>query len=437
MPSTIPQSRAIWEEEVVPRFLGVPGFQIKQSEKQVCGPNGGIMEIISAEAALTAQGRKFDGIYFDEPRDYPILDLWRNVFRPTLIDLQGWAMFGSATRVGSQFNELCKRVAAGKMPGKWREFHWRTQDNPKLPPEEFAELLEEYADNEVARQQELEALLLDGLAGLAFPEFVREASKGIHVVPTRMPPRHWQYVGFLDWGYQKGCYGLAAVGPEGQLEVVFERILKHEHAAQAAENCLLESRSWPLPQMIAYDVAMDYDAGVKQGTTLRDEWIRGMLNACGGRLERLPAMLPAKHTPGSRPARKNLLHRMFRYQDTRNPATGLIEPWALPKLRFQQQCRYLIDTFATIPLDEKRPDDVDTHVDDHGYDAVGYLAVVQPGATLEDRPHDLPEGVHPGLDPLTGGRKERPAPWELALRRTNADTRDYDTMNPGFWTQGG
>jgi hypothetical protein len=241
-----------------------------------------------------------------------------------------------------------------------------------------------------------------------------------------MPPRHWGYVASVDWGYVKGCYALSAVGPEGQIEVVFERILSREHAAQAAKNCLLESQSWPMPQAITYDVAMDYDSGVKQGSTLTSEWIAGMIQANGNRTEGLPAMIPARHTPGSRRATKNLIHRYFKYTDTRNPATGRIEPWALPKLRFQQQCRYLIESFATLPLDEKKPDQIDTHADDHGSDMIGYMLTSQPGFSDDQPPPDLREGQHPGLDPESGSRK--PAPWEVALRRKNPDVMHYDTM---------
>lgn len=286
------------------------------------------------------------------------MHIWKDIVRPTLIDTQGWGMFGSATRAGSGFNQLCKEVDAGKRPGSWKVWHWRTQDNPKLPPEEFEELKVEYPIEDISGQQELLALLLDGIAGLAFPEFVKEVEKGIHVVPTRIPPRHWRYAAFLDWGFVKGCYGLAALGPEGQVEVVYERILAREHAKEAAQSCLRESSMWPMPQSISYDVAMDYDAGLKQGSTLTNEWISGMLKANGDRLVGLPQMIPARHSPGSRAPRKNLFHQLLKYADVRNPATGLLEPWALPKLRIQQQCKYLISTLATIPLDERNPEDV-------------------------------------------------------------------------------
>lgn len=430
MPSTVPQSRSIWREECLPRFAGLPGFTVNESERRVVAPNGGSLEIISAEGCAAAQGRRFDGVFLDEPRDYDVMHIWKDIVRPTLIDTQGWGMFGSATRAGSGFNQLCKEVDAGKRPGSWKVWHWRTQDNPKLPPEEFEELKVEYPIEDISGQQELLALLLDGIAGLAFPEFVKEVEKGIHVVPTRIPPRHWRYAAFLDWGFVKGCYGLAALGPEGQVEVVYERILAREHAKEAAQSCLRESSMWPMPQSISYDVAMDYDAGLKQGSTLTNEWISGMLKANGDRLVGLPQMIPARHSPGSRAPRKNLFHQLLKYADVRNPATGLLEPWALPKLRIQQQCKYLISTLATIPLDERNPEDVATKSDDHGYDALGYLLVTQPEIPRgPEIPPTLSVDQHPGYDSDAKSRKRTVAPWERQMRE-----KEEAFTTPNYWT---
>lgn len=410
VPSTIPQSKAIWREEIEPRFSGLPGFKIEQQDRRVTSPSGGSLEIISAEGASAAQGRRFDGVFFDEPRDYELHYVWHSVFRPTLIDFQGWAILGSATRVGTYWNEICKKVESGRMGNNWQGWHWRTQDNPKLPPDEYAELLIEYEGQELAKQQELDALLLDGLAGNAFPEFDRS----VHVIPPRVPARHWQYVAFLDWGYVKGCYGLAAIGPEGQIEIVYERLLQREHAREAARHTLTESSRWPLPKSISYDIAMDYDAGLKEGTTLRDEWIAGMIDVTG--LEHLPSMRPAKHAPGSRAVGKNLVHKALKHALAKN-ASGLLEPWALPKLRLQQTCPYLISQLEHIALDERDPEKVATDGDDHGYDALRYLLATHGdvGQTLS-APERLAVDRSLGYNG-DGTKRVQVAPWEKALRQ--------------------
>ena len=430
VPSTIPQGKAIWREEILPRFTGIPGFAISEQDRRVTAPNGGSLEIISAEGITAAQGRRFDGVFMDEPRDYDVMHIWNNIIRPTLIDFQGWAIFGSATRAGSGFNQLCKDVDSGKRKGNWKLWHWKTQDNPALPKAEFEELKVDYPLEDVSGQQELLALLLDGIAGLAFPEFVKEVEKGIHVIPTRIPPKHWRYAAGLDWGFVEGCYCLAAIGPEGQIEFVYERILKREHAQEAAQACLRESSQWPMPQSISYDVAMDYDAGLKQGSTLTNEWIAGMLKANGDQLRGLPQMIPARHSPGSRVPRKNLFHRMLRYADVRNEGTGFLEPWALPKLRLQQQCKYLINQIATIPLDERNPEDVNTRVPDHGYDASAMILVTMPEIPRgPEIPRTLSVDQHPGIDSESKSRKRIIAPWEQQMRQT-----EQEFSAPTYWT---
>lgn len=432
IPSTNKQGKAIWREEILPRFRQHPAFTVNETDKIVTAPNGGTLELISAEGIDAAQGRRFDGVFFDEPRDYDLFYIWSHIIRPTLVDRRGWAMFGSTTRAYTDFNALCAQTTwTGEQPGprgdQWYCWHWTTMDNPALPPEEFAELAAEYDGKPIAYQEEILAKLLTTVNGLAFPEFVSDVAKQVHVVPTRVPPRTWTYVGGLDWGYVKGCYSLAAIGPEGQIEFVYERILEKEHAQEAALACLRESARWPTPEYIAYDIAMDADAGVKIGTTLTDEWYRGMMKALGERAQ-LPRMVPVRHTQGSRPARKNLVHRLLKYGEARNTETGWLEPWALPRVRFQQQCQYLITSMSTLPIDPKDANDVDTTQDDHGYDCLSYLCVSQPESVKPDAVETVDVDKHPGYD--RAARRRRTAPWERALRA------GQDEDLPQFWTPG-
>lgn len=54
-----------------------------------------------------------------------------------------------------------------------------------------------------------------------------------------------------------------------------------------------------------------------------------------------------------------------------------------PKLRFTDNCKYLIETIPTLPSDPNDPEDVDSDGEDHGYDAVRYGLTRIP-AFLED-----------------------------------------------------
>jgi hypothetical protein len=47
-------------------------------------------------------------------------------------------------------------------------------------------------------------------------------------------------------------------------------------------------------------------------------------------------------------------------------------PDGLPKLQIFSTCLSLIRTLPSLPYDKNKVDDVDTHADDHDYDALRY-----------------------------------------------------------------
>lgn len=449
VPPTIPQGRAIWREEVLPRFRGQPGFTVRETERVVLGPNGGSIEIISAEAIDSARGRRFDGAILDECRDYDLDYVWDSVVRPTLIDRSGWALFISSTRRGSAFNRLAEEIEGAherRSSRLWKSFHWRTKDNPSLSKVEIEEVYQEYSGREATMQEELDALLLEGGSGKAFPEWEDDASRGVHVVPRRVLPATWRYVAGLDWGYVKGCYALAGIGPEGHIEIVWEKVLERTHARDAAHQ-VLEECPFPWPDYIAGDSQMWQDSGIAEGTTIADEFLSGLLEASNGNLEAMPKLLPMRHGPGARKSSKNLLHRLLKWENVRNEphqrladvirdVTVLLEaplmPWARPRLRVQAPCLYIRSTFKSIETDKKDPEDVDTKSDDHGYDAVRYLVGSVPEAPPPPE-RTVDADRHPGYDVEQRSRAKKPAPWEEQLRGTESG---YDFETPNYWRPG-
>ena len=49
-----------------------------------------------------------------------------------------------------------------------------------------------------------------------------------------------------------------------------------------------------------------------------------------------------------------------------------------PGIRIFSTCRNLIRTLATLPTDDKNPEDVDTNAEDHAYDALRYGCMSRP-----------------------------------------------------------
>lgn len=157
-----PQSKAIWEEEIKPRFQGAKGVQLNNSEHVLELPNRGRLEIRSAEAIDGIRGRKLDGVLVDEAAFMEFFYAWRRVIRPTLTDRGGWAIVGSTTEIGSDFNQLVAEIEA-KDPTRegWATWRGKSRDNPKLPPEEVRLLYAEYPPGGSDQLQELDAELLD------------------------------------------------------------------------------------------------------------------------------------------------------------------------------------------------------------------------------------------------------------------------------------
>ena len=49
-----------------------------------------------------------------------------------------------------------------------------------------------------------------------------------------------------------------------------------------------------------------------------------------------------------------------------------------PGIRIFKTCRNLVRTLGMLPTDDKNPEDVDTHAEDHAYDALRYGCMSRP-----------------------------------------------------------
>lgn len=416
------QTEKIWRQEFKPRFEGVPGFKVEESAFRIVapvGPNGtqGEITLYTANNVETLLGSKLDGVVCDEFAHWAgdPEDAWRRILRPTLIDRAGWAIFPSTPWPGSYFDSLCKRHDAGELRRTWFQSHIRTKDADQLNPEEVAEVYAEYAPGDPRVQTELEALLITGGAGVAFPEFVSEPERRVHVVrPAPIPP-YYRIVAGLDWGWRTGVVVTCALGPEGEVIVIHELPLAELHAEAAGRfycDTLLD-QGVPLPALVCYDLQMDADAGIKVGSSLASEFREGMAAAVRHNPDATPRMQAAAKGPGSRIAGKNMVHKALAWKDSRDPE-GRLQPWASPRFRVFTSCPYTIRVLGNLPNSPKILGDVDTDADDHPYDAVRYLLAVK-AAGGEMPEEDTPQDRHPGFR-HDGAlqRRRQPAPWEQA-----------------------
>jgi hypothetical protein len=83
---------------------------------------------------------------------------------------------------------------------------------------------------------------------------------------------------------------------------------------------------------------------------------------------------PADRSRGSRIAGKNEIHRRLQIDEY----TGE------PRMVIFHTCRNLISQLPSIPLSKTNPEDVDTHSEDHLYDALRYGVMTRPSTGMFD-----------------------------------------------------
>lgn len=208
-----PQSAAIWREEILPRFAGLPGVELSISERRVGIMGLGTLELRSAEAIDGVRGRRFHGVIVDEAAFLDLEKALGAVLLPTLVDRDGWLLVigspngghdgNSAKRVPSYFNLLCEEVDKSARHG-WAAWHNRTEDNHTLSRAVIAQLRAEYPEGSLTAQQELDALLVAG-GGRFYAELLEDQGRLWGTVARdgqRWELPDWaEWWGSYDWGY--------------------------------------------------------------------------------------------------------------------------------------------------------------------------------------------------------------------------------------------
>lgn len=428
------QAKGIWEGEIEPRFRGLePLVKLNITDRTVKVLGRGTLHIRSGDrksiTGIRGLGKRIKGVICDEAAWWDLFWAWRNVLRPILVDNKGWAIFTSTTNKGtdggkdtetgniivpSYFNRLCQAVIDGakgrRLEDGWERFYGTAADNPKIAPEEFQALLDEYVPGSLEEAQEVYAKLLTGGAGLAFHEWRED----LHVAKYD-PPAGWRWFAGLDWGYRKPfAIVIFAVGPDGDILARHEMYGKGQTPYQVgyvfAQKCLgLKGRV----EWLACDAAI---WGDDRGETIAEDLQKGLTAGAQGQ-DPIP-LISVPKGPGSRPARVLLLHEYLRYETL--PAGLVVKgvtipantpaPWGGPRLRFHRECKNCIRTIPSLPIDPKDSEDVDTEAEDHCYDAVTYALRARVPLVEREDSGRVPDDVHPGYD-IEEGRAIRKPRW--------------------------
>lgn len=406
-----PQAGVLWNEEVLPRCEGLEGVIINKLERSVGFEGLGALHVRSYEnvRSIRGLGARLKGIVVDEGSHFPLRHAWRSVLRPMLMDNAGWALLMSTTNAGldgnpehvapSFFNQLCLDIQQGRRnPRAWAEFHSTAADNPKISPSEFQELVAEYPADSVELAEEVYAKLLESGAGLAFPEWLEA-----HHLVSYEPPEDSRWFAGLDWGYAEPCVFvlLAAHGKRNVLarwEYRAQRETPYLAGYTIAQRVRSDARL-RRPEWVAADSQMW--AVTDGGVTIAEQFQKGLVDGAQGSDPMV--LISIDKGPGSRAARKLLLHEGLRYELGKD---GKVLPWAGAALRFHRECRSA-RTIAALPRDRLKSEDVDTRADDHFYDALTYGLMARVPRIEELEVHEVAQDHTPGVDPVLRKRRQR------------------------------
>ena len=115
--------------------LQVPGADIRQSERLVTFPNGGEIQVRSADNPDSLRGEGLDFVVMDECA-FIHEDAWQEALRPALADRKGRALFISTPKGRNWFWRLWQRCLDDH-DHEWQGWQLPTAANPYIDPAEI------------------------------------------------------------------------------------------------------------------------------------------------------------------------------------------------------------------------------------------------------------------------------------------------------------
>ena len=342
-----------------------PGAKWREQEKEWRFPSGARIEFGYAENltdVLRYQGQSYTWIGIDELPQYPTPEIYnflRSSLRSVDPDIPVYMRAtGNPGNVGSLW--VKEMFVDPSEPNKAFDVHIDTmagrksitrkfipaklQDNPYLmQTDDYMIMLSSLP--EVQRKQFLEGDW-SAFENSAFPEF----DMSVHVVQPFDIPSNWLRFRTCDWGYSSAaCVLWIAVDFDNNFWVYREHYTQRVTADIFARQVMEKEHN----EYIRYGI-LDSSTWAKRGDagpSIAETMIR---EGCKWR--------PSDRSPRSRVAGKLELHRLL----TKDLDTGQ------PKLKVFSNCTNLVRTMPMLPVDKNNPEDVDTHAEDHAYDALRY-----------------------------------------------------------------
>ena len=362
-----------------------PGAKWREQEKEWKFPSGARIEFGYAENltdALRYQGQSYTWIGIDELPQYPTQDIY-NFLRSSLRSVDPdipvfMRATGNPGNVGSQWVkevfvdpaepntkfDIDIKTPTGVKKISRRFIPAKLQANPDLiQTDDYYAMIASLP--EVQRKQFLDGNW-EAFEDSSFPEF----NKDLHIVKSFDIPRNWMKFRAADWGYSSpACCLWFAIDFDNNIFVYRELYTKKLTADLFAQKVVeLEDGEY-----IRYGV-LDSSTWARRGDigpSIAETMIQ---EGCRWR--------PSDRSPRSRIAGKLEIHKRLKLDEN----TGY------PSLFVLDNCVNLIRTLPMLPTDKNNPEDVDTHAEDHAYDALRYGCMSRPVHPIAQKFHDFGVG---------------------------------------------
>ena len=370
----------------------IPGIKFMERDKTWVAPSGATLWMSYLDRdddVMRYQGQAFNWIGFDELTQWPTPYAW-NYMRSRLrtTKASGLPLYMRATsNPGGPGHQWVKRTFIDpQTPNKsfhatddngevitWPKGHSREGeplfkrkfipatlfDNPYLSDDGL------YEANLLSLPEHQRRQLLEGdwdiNEGAAFPEF----NRNIHVVDPYDIPSNWIRFRACDYGYGSytGVLWFTVVPGSEQLVVYRELYVSKVTATDLADIILgIEAESGEKIRYGVLDSSLWHNRG-DTGPSLAEQMI---MKGCRWR--------PSDRSKGSRVAGKNEIHRRLQVDEFTEE----------PRVVFFSNCTNTIAQIPSLPLDKNNPEDVDTHAEDHLYDALRYGIMTRPRSNVFD-----------------------------------------------------
>jgi hypothetical protein len=364
---TMPELRELIDKtrELYPQAF--PGAKYKETEKMWTFPSGAKVEFGFLEKDADVyryQGQAYSWIGFDEITHLATEFPWNYLssrLRTTNPDIIPY-MRCTANPGGVGHAWVKKRYVDAAswntsfigQDGITRKFiPAKLQDNPYLTRDgRYEQMLEGLP--ELHRRRLLQGDW-DVNEGAAFPEF----DKNIHVIPPFDIPPSWNRVKGIDYGYASPSACIwAAIDPDDGTIVVYRELYSKGLTAEELGQTIVDMEASEFRSISGVLDTAAWNRTGYSGPTI------------GEILCRAPYMQKLRPADKNRIAGKIQLHERLKVNEN-----------GRPRLQIFENCPNLIRELQSIPYSPTKPEDVDTHVDDHAYDALRYLIMSRPRMT--------------------------------------------------------